>query len=197
MQFPSPNAISGFGCAASLASAIIAFQPAPAAAQDLSPRYDRLGTLDGKLEGDTLTLMALYDKKYDRSGLSVMSIAGQPSFAIIARNIDDAGEVTRPTLSLSIGPVEPGKPDYEITEARLMDDQGRRKPLRATADEGTATLEQLVIGPDGKVSFALTLELKRHERVSGKFIAVNGAKSVTLTGQFEGEVRAKDRGQLE
>lgn len=168
----------------------------PAAAQELSDRYEPLGTITGRLNGAEVTFHATYDREYDRSGLQVISVFGQPGFAIIAGQLTEEGGIARPFLSLSIGPVAPDAPEYEIAEARLTDDAGRKRPLRATAADGTARIDALTIGDDGAVSFGLSLDLVRMERDGRDFAPIPGAPGMKFEGRFTGRARPDDVIQL-
>lgn len=75
------------------------------------------------------------------------------------------GEIVRPFLSLSIGPVAPESPAYEITEARLIDDKSRKRSLSATVTDGKARIDALTIGDDGAVSVEPSRVLTRRERL--------------------------------
>ncbi|MAM61478.1 hypothetical protein [Maritimibacter sp. UBA3975] len=175
------------GYLAALGCAIILSQQAKA--QDLAPQYTKLGTFEGKLAGEPVRLVAVYDAEYDHSGLNLISVFGKPGLAIMARNVDAQGQLSRPTMTLSVGPVSPDGEAYEITEARLMDDQGRKRPLRARAENGTARLESFSYDETGTLSLELSLDLTRVEREGGQYTPVEGAANVLLSGRFEGKLR--------
>lgn len=170
----------------------------PSQAEQLTDRYDPLATITGQLDGQPVTFHAAYDREYDRSGFQVMQVFGMPGFAIIAGQASEDGEITRPILSLSIGPVAPGAEEYEITEARLTDDLGRDSPLRASAADGTARIVGLEITASGTVSFDVSLDLVRMRRESGRtFVPVDGAAGMVFEGRFAGQVRATELDRLE
>lgn len=171
--------------------------PHAGAAQDVGDRYTVLGTIEGDLDGTPRRFLALYDNEKSRSFFNVNRLAGQPSFAIIAREFTDKGKLGRTTMVVTVEPPNIGAEGFHVARVRLIDGEGHKKPLRALADLDQTKLSDFDLGGDGRLSFGFEAEFLRYAGSEGKWQEQAGAPGAHFAGRFTGEVPESERGKLD
>lgn len=176
---------------------LLALLPHAGAAQDVGDRYTVLGTIEGDLDGTPRRFLALYDNEKSRSSFKVNRLAGQPSFAIIAREFTAKGKLGRTTMVVTVEPPEIGAAGFHVARVRLIDGEGYKKPLRALADLDQTKLSDFELGDDACLSFGFEAEFLRYEGSSQNWTLQEDATGAHFAGRFTGEIPVGERGKLD
>jgi len=161
---------------------------APGTAQDLSDRWDVVGTYTVAVADESLQLFAVVDTESGSGTLSHDIYGGYEVIQVTGVAADQNGEPGVPILTVTLGPYSGEIPQDISVEFREAD-----RVLMANIDsETSATLDEVRLTEHGGLEFSFSAELAvMTPTADGAFEPAAGAVPTMISGSFVGTLPAE------
>ena len=147
-----------------LAPALVLALALPAAAAELSDRYEAIGTMTVTLGDDTLDFVIPYDREKDSAYAEQKLIMGAfLTLNSVGQTVGDDGKPGRPMVQVTL---QKQGDALKLLSAEMFDHQGYDAPMVMGADGGTGDLVEVSFEND-----------RLEARVEGSFLRLTGYMS--------------------